>query len=357
MKILMVGLGGIGQRHLRNLHTILGAEAEFIAYRVRRLKHVVTDTLEIQPGNDIEEQFNIRSFTDLDEALAQKPNAVFICNPSSMHLPIARKAAQQDCHLFLEKPLSHNMEGVDDLIQLVENNHLIAMVGYQFRFHPLVKRVHALLEEGKIGKIISARAEVGEYMPGWHKYEDYRQMYAARKDLGGGVVLSQIHEFDYLYWFFGMPRCVFASGGHLSNLEIDVEDTAEILMESEVNGRVIPINVHLDYIQRPPSRNLKIIGDAGKICMDMIGLSLQVYDASGVQMDNIVLDNFQRNDIFIDQTRHFLACLSGKARPLVTLRNGAQSLRIAIAVKQSIETGTVVTLKRKMETGDRRHET
>jgi predicted dehydrogenase len=349
-------LGGIGQRHLRNLHAILGADAEFFAYRVRRLRHVVTDTLEIQPGGNIEEKFNIRSFTDLDEALAQKPEAVFICNPSSMHLPIAIKAAQQGCHLFLEKPLSHNMDGVDDLIQLVEKSHLVAMVGYQFRFHPLVKRVHALLAEGKIGKIISVRAEVGEYMPGWHKYEDYRQMYAVRKDLGGGVVLSQIHEFDYLFWFFGMPDRVFAIGGRLSNLEIDVEDTAEILMESDVNGRIIPINVHLDFIQRPPSRNLKIIGDAGKICMDMIGLSLQAYDASGVQVDNIVLDNFQRNDIFIDQTKHFLACLCGKARPLVNLRDGAQSLKIAIAVKQSMETGNVVTLKRKMETGDMKHE-
>ncbi|MEI6610048.1 MAG: Gfo/Idh/MocA family oxidoreductase [Deltaproteobacteria bacterium] len=348
MKILMVGLGGIGQRHLRNLNAILGAEAEFLAYRVRRLKHVVTDTLEIQSGGNIEEKYNIRSFSDLDEALAQKPEVVFICNPSSMHLPIAIKSAQQGCHLFLEKPLSHNMDGVDELIQLVEKGHLVAMVGYQFRFHPLVKRVHALLAEGKIGKIISVRAEAGEYMPAWHKYEDYRQMYAARKDLGGGVLLSQIHEFDYLYWFFGTPDRVFASGGHLSNLEIDVEDTAEILMESEVNGRVMSINVHLDYIQRPPSRNLKIIGDAGKICMDMIGLSLQVYDASGVQVDNIVLDNFQRNDIFIDQTKHFLACLRGKARPPVTLRDGAQSLRMAIAVKQSMETGTVVTLKRKI---------
>lgn len=344
MKILMVGLGGIGQRHLRNLHAILGAEAEFLAYRVRRLKQVVTDTLEIQPGDDIEEKFNICSFTDLDEALAQKPDAVFICNPSSLHVPIARKAAQQGCHLFLEKPLSHNMDGVDDLIQLVEKGHLIALVGYQFRFHPLVKRVHALLEEGKIGKIISVRAEVGEYMPGWHKYEDYRQMYAARKDLGGGVVLSQIHEFDYLYWFFGTPRRVFASGGRLSSLEIDVEDTVEILMESEISGRVIPINVHLDYIQRPPSRNLKIIGEAGKICMDLIGLSLQVYNASGTRVDNVVLDNFQRNNLFIDQTRHFLACLSGKEKPLVTVRDGSQSLRMALSVKKSMETGAVVTL-------------
>ena len=99
------------------------------------------------------------------------------------------------------------------------------------RFHPCLQRLHELVQEKKVGRILSVRAEIGEYLPGWHTYEDYRQMYASRQDLGGGVILSQIHELDYLYWLFGLPRSVYALGGHLSRLEIDVEDTADILME------------------------------------------------------------------------------------------------------------------------------
>ena len=90
-------------------------------------------------------------------------------------------------------------------------------------------------------------------MPGWHPYEDYRALYAARADLGGGVVLSQIHEFDYLYALFGLPRRLFAIGGHLSHLEIDVEDVASTLMEFNVDGHILPVHLQQDYLQRPAS--------------------------------------------------------------------------------------------------------
>ena len=132
-----------------------------------------------------------------------------------------------------------------------------------------------------MGRIVAVRAEVGEYLPGWHPYEDYRQMYASRAELGGGVVLSQIHEIDYIYWLFGMPRRVMAIGGHLSSLEIDVEDTASILMECVVDGRPIPVHLHQDYVQRPPSRTCQVIGDEGKILVDFRNLCVKHFDGSG----------------------------------------------------------------------------
>ncbi len=98
---------------------------------------------------------------------------------------------------------------MDELVRLVENNNLQAVIGYQMRFHPCVKRLAELVREKTVGRTLSVRAEIGEYMPGWHTYEDYRQMYASRQDLGGGVILSQIHEFDYLYWLFGLPRSIY----------------------------------------------------------------------------------------------------------------------------------------------------
>lgn len=345
MKIMMVGLGGIGQRHVRNLRALLGPDAEIIAYRVRESSFVLTDRLEIEQGSTLEDKYNIKVFRDIDQALGQKPDAVFICNPSSLHIPIAMKAAQADCHLFIEKPLSQNYEGVEELVRLVESRNLISLMGYQMRFHPCIKRLHSLLQQRLIGRILAVRAEVGEYLPGWHTYEDYRQMYASRKDLGGGVILSQIHEIDYLYSLFGMPRRLFALGGHLSRLEIDVEDTASILMECIADDRPLPVHIHQDYLQRPPSRTCQIIGEAGKILIDFIALSVRVFGNNGVLTEDISFEGFQRNQLFMAELEHFLECLKGTQSPLVTVRDGAQSLRIALAAKESLATGRLVVLE------------
>lgn len=345
MKVLMVGLGGIGQRHVRNLRALLGSEVEIEAYRVRGLPHTLTDQLRIEPGSNVEEKYNIRTHRDLDRALAQDPDAVFICNPSSLHIPIALSAAQAGCHLFIEKPLSHNYDEVEELITLIMRQNLIALVGYQMRFHPCLQRLQSLLQQQAIGQVLAVRVEVGEYLPRWHTYEDYRQMYASRRDLGGGVILSQIHELDYLYWLFGLPRRVFALGGHLSSLEIDVEDTASILMECVVEGLPVPVHVHQDYVQRPPSRTCQVIGDAGKILLDFHALTVHVFDGQGQLAETHTFEGFQRNQLFLDELKHFLACLQGDQIPVVTVRDGAQSLRMALAARESLETGNVVELR------------
>jgi predicted dehydrogenase len=344
MKVLIVGLGGIGQRHVRNLRTLLGSEVDIIAYRTRRLRQVLTDQLQIEPGTDLEEKYQIQAYEDLDRALAQRPDAAFICNPSSRHMPVALSAAKAGCHLFIEKPLSHSYDGVEELISLVEDHHLVALIGYQMRFHPCLQHLHSLIRQQTIGRVLAARVEVGEYLPGWHSYEDYRQMYASRRDLGGGAILSQIHELDYLYWLFGMPRRVFALGGHLSSLEIDVEDTASILMEYMVDGLPVPVHVHQDYVQRPPSRTCQVIGDQGKILLDFHGPSVKIFDGVGQLAESRAFEGFQRNQLFLDELKHFLACVKGDETPKVTVRDGGQSLRMALAAKESLATGDVVRL-------------
>jgi predicted dehydrogenase len=340
----MVGLGGIGQRHLRNLRTLLGDQVEIMAWRTRRLGHVLTDQLTILSGANLESYYAIQVFSALDEALAQEPDVVFVTNPSSLHMPVALAAAEAGCHLFIEKPLSHSLAGVDRLVEMVEQRNLVTLVGYQLHFHPCLRLAKELLDKEAIGLLLAARLEVGEYLPGWHTYEDYRQMYASRRDLGGGVILSQIHELDLVYWLFGMPCRVFALGGHWSSLEIDVEDTASILLECQYAGRPLPVHVQQDYVQRPPSRTCQIVGDKGKILVDLHALEVHVIQAETSQADVHRFEGFQRNQIFLDELSHFLSCLRGEEEPVVNVRDGAQSLRIALAAHRSIETGEVVTL-------------
>jgi predicted dehydrogenase len=346
MKILMVGLGAIGQRHLRNLRKLIGADVEILAYRFRNTSKILTDDLKIESDGSLEEKYAIASYTDLDQALDQKPNAAFICNPNSLHIPVSMKAAEVGCHLFIEKPLSHSLEQIDELVRLTESKKLTAVVGYQMRFNPCLQRLATILQQRTIGQVLSVRAEVGEYLPNWHTYEDYRHTYASKQDLGGGALLSQIHEMDYLYWFFGMPKNIYTLGGHLSSLEINVEDVAETLMDCSVDGHPVPVNLHQDYVQRPGRRACEVIGDQGKVLVNLAGLTVEVYDGTGKQIESTSYAGFQRNQMFLDELSHFLSAVEGKpSASLVTLRDGAQSLRMALAAKESLATGKVVSLR------------
>jgi predicted dehydrogenase len=349
MKILMVGLGGIGQRHLRNLRALLGNDVEILAYRVRRLAQVITPTLQVDAARDVEREYGLRVFGDLDAALAEKPDVAFICNPSSLHIPVALACVRAGCDLFIEKPLSGDLAGIPELQTLVEKQGRIAMVGYQLRFHPCFVRMQEIVRSGVLGNLLAVRAAVGEYLPGWHRYEDYRQGYAARADLGGGVILSQIHEFDYLYALFGKAKRLFSIGGHWSNLEIDVEDVASTLMQCECDGRPLPVHLQQDYLQRPPQRQCEAIGDAGKAILDFPTLSVTLYDAEGAVADRFSCEQLDRNQLFVNEIQHFLGCVQTRSKPVVDLLEGTWSLQLALAAKQSIASGRVVELCGKSE--------
>ncbi len=344
IKILFIGLGGIGQRHLRNVYAKFGDGAIILAYRVRNLRQTISPNLTIDENVDFIEKYSVKVFRDLNQALGQSPDVAFICNPTSHHISACLAVARAGCDFFVEKPLSHSRDSVDELISICQSKKLVSLVGYQLRFHPCYKLFKKLISQGIIGNLLSVHAEVGEYLPRWHKYEDYRQMYASRKDLGGGVVLSQIHEIDYLYDLFGMPGKVTALGGHLSNLEIDVEDVADVLLEITFKGKSLPVSLHMDYIQQPPSRNCKVIGELGKITMDLTRLKV-IVEKPDKEKEIHDFGGLERNELFVKETDHFFECVANRQEPIVTLRDGFNSLRIALAIKKSIETGKIISLK------------
>jgi len=344
MKVLFVGLGGIGQRHLRNFRRLLGDSLEAIAYRVRGDSPTLTDTLQVESGVDLMSKYQVRPVREFESALDENPDLVVVSNPSSMHVETAAAAINRKLNVFVEKPLAHTSDGVAALVAEAERSSIVGAVGYQLRFHPCLERAHAILQEELLGRVVSARAQVGEYLPGWHKYEDYRQMYASRRDLGGGVILSQIHELDYLYWLFGMPTRLFTSGGHLSQLEIDVEDVASTVMQMNRDGRPLPVQLHQDYLQRPPARGLEVVGTDGKLAVDLTAPQLDRYDVNGALAERFEPTGFQRNDLFLAQTAHVIRCVRGAETPRVSLRDGARSTLLALAARSSMASGKSVDL-------------
>ena len=239
MKFVIAGLGSIGRRHLRNLVSL--GEKDVLLYRTH---------LSTMPDEDLD---GFNTVNDFQKALDTKPDAVIVSNPTAMHLDIAIPAAKAGVHLLLEKPVSHSMERVDELAALEKLRNLQILVGFQFRFHPTLIRMKELLSDGVIGTPVSCRAHWGEYLPNWHPWEDFRNSYAAKPELGGGVVLTLSHPFDYLRWIMGEVDSLWAFTSESKDLSIGSESTAEIGLQfsSGATG-----SVHLDYIQQPGSHTL-----------------------------------------------------------------------------------------------------
>lgn len=328
VKVLIAGLGSIGRRHLHNL-VRLGVQ-DIILYRTFN-STITNDDLTKYPTE-----------TSLEKALATKPDAVIIANPTALHMDVAIPAAQAGCHLFLEKPISHSLENVNELVQIVQQKNAAVFVGYQFRFHPGLMRIKELLAEQAIGHPVSAAVHWGEYLPGWHPWEDYRKGYSARKDLGGGLVLTLSHPLDYLRWLFGDVHQVWGLTGQSGKLQIQVEDTAEIGIRF-INGTLG--TVHLDYIQRPPEHSLKIIGDEGTLLWNNQTGGVKLYQVGKNEWQEFpVPDGFERNTMFLTEMRHFLDVITGKAKPNCTLDDGIKALELSLAIYDSQDQHRLVSL-------------
>jgi predicted dehydrogenase len=319
LSFLICGLGSIGQRHTKNLIS-LGEENIVIC----RSGKGMLSTQEFK-------KYPMES--DINRALKYSPTAVIISNPTSLHVDTATQAVKAGCHLFIEKPISHSLAGVDKLCQLVEEKQVDVLVGFQFRFHPAMLQIKKWLEEKRIGRLVSVHVHWGEYLPDWHPWEDYRKGYSARKELGGGVVLTLCHPFDYLRWLIGEIVSVSANVNKLSGLEIDVEDTASILLRFP-NGCIG--SVYLDYIQRPSQHTLQCIGREGQISWNNKDGIAELYENENNRVERFAPpENFTRNTLFKNEMAHFLDMLENNKSSCCTFQDGVQALKIALAVKQS----------------------
>lgn len=318
MKILVVGYGSIGKRHVNNLTKIKDIEILVCS----KNKNV-----------NILKKNGVKIFESLAEAIKEKPDVGIICNETSFHVKTAIKLAKHNCHLFIEKPLSNSLKDINVLLDLVKKKKLITMIGCDMRFHKCIQEIKKIIESGDLGKIISVRVENGSYLPDWHPGEDYRTSYASKKKLGGGVVLTLIHEIDYLYWFFGRINEVSAITGKISDLEISVEDFAAITLRFQ---KKIIGEVHLDYFQQPEFRNCKIIGNKGIIYWDSNSNEVRHYINSKKKWITIMkYKKYQRNNQFVNELEYFFECIKNQKQTINSIEDGIYTLKISLAAKKS----------------------
>jgi len=312
MRVLLTGLGSIGSRHARLLKEST-RNLELIAYRSG-----TSGT-----GNEL----GISEYTRLQDALETDPDVAFVTNPTDKHIETALTCAKANCDLFIEKPLSHNLEGVDELISVAHERNLVTYVGCQLRFDPVLNAVRERLNNSELGTILSFRATAGSYLPDWRPDSDYRNSYSADPDSGGGVVLDLIHEIDYSYWLFGSMQCLGSEIEYTDTLDIESEAIAEAIVRApdDILG-----SIHLDYCRRQPRRTLEVVCERGTLVADLEKQTLTVEYPSSTETEAF---DYGRDRRFRNQLEYFLEHVGTRKACENDLQEGKEVLEVALDVK------------------------
>lgn len=321
MRILVAGPGSIGRRHLANVRKLL-PHSSIAVWRRERTRE----------GLDA---FDVEAIvTSESEAMAWGAHAAIIASPAPCHVEMGMALARAGAHLFMEKPFAHALEGVDALIDECRRLGLTLMTGYPLRFHQGLRCLKRAVDEGKVGRPLTLRAEVGQYLPDWRPGTDYRKGLSASRGDGGGALLELSHEIDLARWLLGDVASVCAMCGRLSDLELEVEDTAEILLRFK--GGAIG-GVSLDFFQIPSHRFCAVRGTLGTVEWSLAARQTRLCTSSTGEWETLRPDarDGLHGDMFLEELRHFLDCIHSREPSLSTGEDGREALRIVLAARRS----------------------
>ena len=286
--ILVFGAGSIGERHLGILQKL--GYTNLWVYRQRNL-----------PLRTVEGG-TLRVVTDLGPLDGIPFAAAIVCTPTAQHLPQTLWCVRRQIPVLIEKPLSHTLEGLDELSVALAENPTLIQVAYMLRYHPFFQKLKGLIQNEELGTLLSVQTYWGEYLPDWHPWEDYRQSYAARRELGGGVALTLSHDLDLVNWLAGSPVKNWNTlKNYRSALEINVESGADVSLGYE-NG--ITAHCHLNFHERVPRRWYRFVFGEGWVEVDYLQATYSLMQP-GQKTVIHTLENFDRNQLFGDQTTDF----------------------------------------------------
>lgn len=325
-RILIVGLGSIGKRHLRLARELL-PQAD-----IRVLRH--------RECGDVPEYSN-GCFYEMDRAVEFSPQIAVIANPAPYHVPAAQRLAQAGAHLLIEKPIAAALDGVRELLATARAAEISLLTGYNLRFLPSLRKFRDLIAAGEVGQVLSVRCEIGQYLPSWRPDTDYRDGVSAQRRLGGGALLELSHEIDYLRWTFGEIDQVQARIGRQSALEIDVEDTAHLLLDfaPAPNGHRLIGTLSMDFVRHDATRLCTAIGEQGSLRWNGVTGSVEKFARGAKEWSTVFHHQAQRDESYLAEWRHFLDCVRREAVPLISGADGLRVLEIVEAARQASETG------------------
>ncbi len=319
-RILIVGLGSIGKRHLTVARKLL-PEAE-----IGVLRHKFNRTIP-DGANHV--------FSTMAEALKFMPQLAVIANPATFHMTSAMPLAELGVHLFIEKPLAAASEGVEKLIKTCKKTEAVLAIGYNLRFLSSLRKFKSLIEDETIGRVWSVRSEVGQYLPSWRPNSDYREGVSGQSKLGGGALLELSHEIDYMRWIFGEVEWVQAILSRQSDLLIDVEDSAHLILgfSSNPNEQTIIASLNLDFIRQDTTRMCTAIGSKGSLRWNGITGTVESWTFGNTGWKEVYKEQSTRDDSYMKEWKNLITSIAESSQPLITGEEGLKVLKIIEAAR------------------------
>jgi predicted dehydrogenase len=313
-RLLVIGVGSIGERHTRCFLTTGRAEVSICE---------VGDDLR----NRVAADYDVAAaYADLDSALANSFDAAVIATPAPLHIPMATRLAEAGIHLLIEKPLSTSLDGVDTLQETVARSGITASIGYTWRSHPALAKAREIIASGRYGRPLHLVARSGQHFPTYRPA--YRDIYYARHESGGGAVQDALtHIVNAGEWLAGPVTRLAAQTAHQQLEGVEVEDTVTMIAQQ---GDVLA-SYSLCQHQAPNELEITVVCENGTVRMDARGSSCSTMTEPGGDWDVTTFPFPERDTMYITQANGFLDAVEGKIPPVCTLAEAAQTLRVNLA--------------------------
>jgi len=332
MKFLIVGLGSMGKRRIRNLQYLKAGE-------------IVGFDLREDRREEAEKKYGIRTFGDFEKAMAEKPDALIISTPPDLHMKYATIAARRNKHFFTEASVVD--EGMDELIDLIKDKKIVAAPSCTMRFHPAIKKIKELVDERTVGGPLAFTYHSGQYLPDWHPWEDYRKFYVAKRATGAAREIVPF-EIVWLTWLLGDVDAVSCLKGKVSDLDVDIDDTYQALLKfkSGVLGHVL-----VDVISRAPTRVFRLLGEEGVVEWDRSANIVKVFKAGEKKWGEYPAEEGKPEKgyivgegMYVEEMERFVRAIEGKERYPYSFTEDRKILEILYAAEKSSDTGRQVSL-------------
>jgi len=320
-RILVIGVGSIGERHVR-------------CYLATGRAHIGICEINGDLRDTIADRYAIgESFDNLDDALAAGWDGALIATPAHTHIPIAITVAKAGIHLIIEKPLSTSLDGLDELRQLVAEKNLTAVVSYNYRAHPGVVAMKAALDSGRFGKPRQLYAMIGQHFP---KYRPaYREIYFADHAQGGGAIQDAItHIWNACEWFLGPMDRIAVDADHQLLDGVTVEDTVNAIAR---HGDVMA-SYAVNLYQAPNESTITIVCEKGTLRLEVHEKRWRCMTEPEGPWTDEAFDLPERDSWYTLNANTILDALEGSAPPRCSLEEGIQTLRVNLAALRSAET-------------------
>jgi len=322
--LLIVGLGSIGRRHVRLV------KFHFPNINIIVLRHKKCNS------SDIKKLGLHKCVTSINDAIMLNPQAAIISNPASHHIEIAKKLANKGINLLIEKPISDSSKGVKELIDICYQNKVTLMTGYNLRFLPSLIEFKKQIQSRKIGKIYSIRSEIGQYLPSWRPEIEYKSSVSAQNFLGGGALLELSHEIDYLSWIFGKVDWVKSHVSKQSDLEIDVEDSALVILGfKEFEGSKLTASLNIDFIRHDVTRKCFAIGEKGTLHWDGVKGQVELFKKSKKDWELLFSLSPDKDFTYTEEIKSFFSSVESNIKPNISGEDGLEVVNIIESIKES----------------------